>query len=670
MELDTEFNDLGTRGNNHSETEDFDDLELLEGCQNVKLIRIRIWYDDFVYGIQTLYETSNKGVVVSPKRIQEGAEVWNLQYEEIFFNRDECITSVTGNAGSVMDHVIFATNQGREVRFGLSDGGEPFDLEIPEGSTLGALKGGYGDHLHNLGGHSVPLSQPLQYQYSFESESRVANQISAGPTHDDTTDYNDVEFLENTEGQHRIVSICVFYDDEYVFGLDVKYIEMGAEIVTKGIGAEWNNDDHKFKKMVFASDEWVANISGCFDNVCELLTITTTKGREENFGNLDKDPDFNFEIPEGQVISGISFGIGGHLHNITAYFGREPCIHKYEQAPVVDTRFSLLQSSTDVEGPTHEDSKPWDDWDKLDPSIINTRLRKVTVYFGDKSVYGLKLKWNVNEEEVEGEKHRGSEYDGYFVDGDKESFSLKYGEYITKVYGRKVKIIKKLCFELNTGVTYEYGKDKGDHFELNIPENCGVGALTGACNGHLHNIQAWYGQISSASQGPADVYYFPSEDRWPHQEQKGGVHDDTTDFQDDNVNFNHNTYRIDTVKIYHNNKVQGIQIVYEQEGRYIFGEKHMAEIDSEEHVECTMLNLEVDEFITYVGGRESKIIECIIMRTNKGREIVAGGEDGDEFDMDIPEGWCVGAISGGKNGDIHYIKILAGMQPKVLTTRY
>jgi hypothetical protein len=133
MELDTEFNDLGTRGNSHGDTEDFDDLELLEGCQNVKLIRLRIWYDDFVYGIQSLYETSNKGVVVSPKRIQEEAEVWNLQYEEIFFNRDECITSVTGHSGSWIDHVIFTTNQGREVRFGLSDGGNPFDLEIPEG---------------------------------------------------------------------------------------------------------------------------------------------------------------------------------------------------------------------------------------------------------------------------------------------------------------------------------------------------------------------------------------------------------------------------------------------------------------------------------------------------------------------------------------------------------
>jgi hypothetical protein len=252
------------------------------------------------------------------------------------------------------------------------------------------------------------------------------------------------------------------------------------------------------------------------------------------------------------VISGISFGIGGHLHNITAYFGREPMIHKYEQAPIAsDTRYSLLQSSTDVEGRTHDDSVAWDDWDKIDPNITNTRLRKVTVYFNDDAVYGLRQKWNANEEEIEGDKHRGSEYDGYFVDGDKESFSLKYGEYITKVYGIKSDKIKRLCFEINTGATFEYGNDDGESekFELEIPHGCGVGALTGACNGHLHNIQAWYGQISSDSQAPSAVYYFPSEDRWPEKEQKGGTHDDTTDFQDDNVDFNDNTYRIDTVKI-------------------------------------------------------------------------------------------------------------------------
>ena len=207
MELETEFTDCGVKGESHGDTQDFDDTELLAGGQNVRLTRIRVWYDDYVYGIQTIYETSNIGMIVSPKRISEDAEAWKLKYEEIFFNRNESIIAIRGSHGSIMDHVIFETNQGRELRFGISDGGDPFDLEIEPGTCVGALKGGYGGHLHNIGCQTIPLAQPLQYQYSYNANQRVANQISAGPTHDDTVAYNDVEFLENTKGQHRIASV-------------------------------------------------------------------------------------------------------------------------------------------------------------------------------------------------------------------------------------------------------------------------------------------------------------------------------------------------------------------------------------------------------------------------------------------------------------------------------
>ena len=670
--METEYTDLGVKGKSHGDTEDFDDTELLEGGQNVRLVRIRVWYDDFVYGIQTIYETSNLGMIVSSKRISEDAEAWKLQYEEICFNRNESITSLRGHHGQVIDHVIFETNQGRELRFGLSDGGEPFDLEIPPGSCVGALKGGYGAHLHNIGCQMIPCAQPLQYQYSYNSGQRVENQITAGPTHDDTQVYNDVEFLENTKGQHRIASVCVFYSDDFVFGLDVKYLENGNEIQTKGVGGSWDRDDHKFKKINLSSDEWITNIYGYFGNVCDLLVFETTKGRTERFGNVDKEENFNFEIPEGQVISGISFGIGGHLHNITGYFGREPYIMRFEKQPQANVQYSLLKQSTDVLGPTHDDTVAFDDWDKLDSDIINTRIRKVTVYFDeDKCVYGLRLKWSVNEEEVEGKKHRGSEYDGWLRDGDKESFTLKYGQYITRVYGKVSNNIKRIGFELSTGETHEYGGDEGDDFDVGVPEGCAVGALTGGVNGHLHNIQAWYGRIHAASQSQAAVYYIPSDNRWPHEAFHGNTHDDTVDFSDADVDFNAHSYRIDTVKIYSSDKVKGFQMIYEINGQYVYGQKHTASFDFEdENIETTMVNLAVDEFIVGVSGKLSNVISQLTFKTNKGNEITAGQADGEEFEMDIPEGYCVGVIQGGKNGDIHNIKVHCGPIPQVMTTRW
>ena len=90
--METEFHDLGVKGNTHDDTEHFDDTDFLQGCKDVRLVRIRVWYDDFIYGIQTIYETSNEGMIVSPKRMNEDVESWKLKYEEIFFNRNENVS--------------------------------------------------------------------------------------------------------------------------------------------------------------------------------------------------------------------------------------------------------------------------------------------------------------------------------------------------------------------------------------------------------------------------------------------------------------------------------------------------------------------------------------------------------------------------------------------------
>lgn len=531
--METEFKDLGVRGNSHADTEHFDDASLVEGGKNVRLTRIRVWYDDFVYGLQTIYESSNNGIIVSPKRMNPETEHWNLKYEEIFFNRNESIIRLYGHAGAIIDYVVFVTNKGRELRFGLSDGGDPFDLDIPEGSCVGTLKGGYGGHLHNIGCSIVPLASPLQYQYGYQADQRVENQVSAGPTHGDTVQYNDVQYLEGTKGQHRIKSISVHYNDSCVFGLVVRYEETGKEIETRGIGNSWNREEDKVRKITFAIDEWIKNIYGYFGTYCDRLVFETTKGRVESFGS-ERDPNFNFEIPENQVVSGISFGIGGHLHNITAYYGRQPHIFRFEQPEVVNTQYSLLSQSTETRGGHHGDTKNFDDWDKLDQNIINTRLTVITVYYQeDKNVYGFRQEWNVNEKAVEGDKHRGSEYDGWVSDGSKKKISLKYGQYITRVYGRCGNIIDRLCFELNTGEIHEFGGDTGEEFDLGIPEGHGVGCLTGGHNGHLHNIQAWYGKINSTSQSQPVAYYIPSDNRWPHEVFHGNNHPDTSGFRDE-----------------------------------------------------------------------------------------------------------------------------------------
>ena len=134
------------------------------------------------------------------------------------------------------------------------------------------------------------------------------------------------------------------------------------------------------------------------------------------------------------------------------------------------------------------------------------------------------------------------------------------------------------------------------------------------------------------------------------------------------VDYNSDNYRLDSVKIYANEMVIGIQCTYEINGQSIKGEKFFGsskDLDDTEY-EVKILNLDIDEFIVSVSGRSGSLIDKIRFVTNKGRELEAGGEGGSEFDSEIPEGTCVGYISGGRNGDLHNLKFLTGPLPMVL----
>ena len=630
----TIFTELDVRGHTHDDTVSFNDLEILQGCTQVRLIRIRVWYDDYVYGIQTIYETGNRGMVVSPKRMNESHESWKLKYEEIAFNRDEWIEGFGGHHGNIIDHVKFVTNLGRSLRFGTSDGGDPFEIEIPYGKCIGALKGGYGGHLHNIGCAVIPQLPTIQYQYGLPADLRIEGTKSYGPTHDDTQIHSDVATLEASAGQHRISSLKVYYSDECVYGLCVEYEENGRMIVTKSIGGSWNREEHKQKRIYFTHDEFIKNIYGYIGSFWDLLVIETTNGDVERFGN-DRDPNFNLEIEGDKVVTGISFGTGGHLHNITAHYSKRPLIRRFNAPSSSLVEYSIVSKSSGVYGATNDDTVPFNDFNKINQSNTSLRLIELTVYYyPDESVYGLRHKWSVNGQQVIGGKHRGSEYDSAWS-AEKKCIHFDNNQYITRVYGRCNGHFRQLGLELNTGEVFEFGGSDGDPFEVELPEGSAVGCITGGKNGHLHNIQVWYGPKNDFNNLPAACFYLPIENRFPFSSNVGGTHGDTTHFAD-NVNINQQNFRIDTIKVYYNEWCVGIMSIYEVDGQYIYGEKkNMASwVNPDDRLDVSMLNMEIDEFVTKVSGYQNGTIAQLHLETNKGRTLDAGSQDGDHFEID------------------------------------
>ena len=66
---------------------------------------------------------------------------------------DEFITKISGHYGNQIERVHFETNKGRVMEAGHDEGGNYFEVGIPEGSCLGKIDGGKNGHIHNLTFH-------------------------------------------------------------------------------------------------------------------------------------------------------------------------------------------------------------------------------------------------------------------------------------------------------------------------------------------------------------------------------------------------------------------------------------------------------------------------------------------------------------------------------------
>ena len=302
----------------------------------------------------------------------------------------------------------------------------------------------------------------------------------------------------------------------------------------------------------------------------------------------------------------------------------------------------------------------------IDTEKLRTRITKLSVFYDDDDIHGFQTTWDVAGKKVKGGKHCGNLH--HDKKSKKHLILLSVGEYITEVYGKVADRIKQICFKTSEGRLYEFGDANTiDEFDFQIPPGHAVGAFTGGIGGHLHNLTVWYGKINRPSQGYPMVKYYTLENRFPKSLTCGKINTDTKDFSD-KVEYNSDSYRLDSVKIYATDLIIGIQCTYEVDGTFIQGETYLGSTKKLDDIdyEVKTLNLEFDEFITSVSGSKGDLIHKIELATNKGKRLEIGGKGGTCFDLDIPEGDCVGFISGGRSEEINHLKFFIGPLPTVL----
>eukprot|EP00826_Nyctotherus_ovalis_P064623 TRINITY_DN9483_c0_g4_i2.p1 TRINITY_DN9483_c0_g4~~TRINITY_DN9483_c0_g4_i2.p1 ORF type:complete len:393 (+),score=71.77 TRINITY_DN9483_c0_g4_i2:265-1443(+) len=125
----------------------YDDSKLAHNLDPFTVIRV--WYKDYVEGIEVWYGPRSHGQRIGSARNADS------NVDELMFNPGESLVSISGRSGHWLDTVTFATSEGRSITCGKSKGGDPFSLAVP-GMVVSSLKYEVGEYLNYIGAVFAP----------------------------------------------------------------------------------------------------------------------------------------------------------------------------------------------------------------------------------------------------------------------------------------------------------------------------------------------------------------------------------------------------------------------------------------------------------------------------------------------------------------------------------
>jgi len=349
-------------GNRHPDTQQFDDTVNIGQVSTITGIK-GFFSNMNVIGLQVYYE----GGKTAGQRT--GWDSTGQVIQHVTLNPGETIMEISGNYSNVVHRLCFVTDQGRNIQFGTNMNGTPFVLSI-NGMGVKDLKMGIGGHLHYIGATFVqkmgmqqqyvqpmmnqpyvqpmmnqPYVQPMSQPYQPMNQPCVQPMIqplvqpmmqpmlgqsnTAGQSHADTQIFNDALNIQTFIMLGKMVHIRrmkVFHDHQFVFGFEVDYDiydDLGFfkhhkqfKEIHKGLQMPMF---HQTKEHSFAHHEFITAVTGRGGVVVDHLRIFTNKGCVIDVGGPGGN-EFALNVPMGRKIYAFAGGLGGHLHNISAFY--------------------------------------------------------------------------------------------------------------------------------------------------------------------------------------------------------------------------------------------------------------------------------------------------------------------------------------------------------------
>lgn len=279
----------------------------------------------------------------------------------------ERLTGVTGRVGYLIDQLTLHTSHGRQITFGTSTGGEPFDLGVRPGFHVVGFYGAFRDSLSMLGGYQRPMAKLSKEKGAAAMAARTATATAAaadaadccctaappaavapqysspatpppwplsiatvalavGKSHPDTRPFTTSSQLAAAAPPFqqrgvRIIAVEVWHTS-FVHALQVTYgVHQSVAgddpqpVSTPVLGG--NTDGCCHSRLVLAPNEFIVKARVSCGDVVDRLEVETNLGQAKQWGGAGGSLH-TLVVPSNHAVVGFQGGAGGHLHNLGA----------------------------------------------------------------------------------------------------------------------------------------------------------------------------------------------------------------------------------------------------------------------------------------------------------------------------------------------------------------
>jgi len=265
-----------------------------------------LWSEDSIVGLELVFAGQFS------TGLNRGNHAINICEDAYSLVQGDYIVEIYGRSSNYVHCFGIKTKKGLTKTWGCPISGDAFRFNL-NGYFVSSLKFGVDQHISYL--EPVFESEMFMNCRAVQLDLNGKFSETVGKTHKDTIGFNDQLFVKD-KWNYTVSQINVWHDGKFVYGVQFFY-GMDGTIMTPG--AHCSNGNVKCEQIKFNQGEHLVKVLIRNGDILDHLTLVTDQGRIVSCGGTGGNPSL-IVAPPGNHFVAFAGGIGGHIHNLTAFF--------------------------------------------------------------------------------------------------------------------------------------------------------------------------------------------------------------------------------------------------------------------------------------------------------------------------------------------------------------